>query len=330
MGYTWHVHGLRERARWRYWDIRAWVEGWAFLLLRRGPRTFWRGVTHAPYSSPLRFGLSTVADGYGPSADVAVVLNRAGPLDPDPSIISARRLRAFVRTVVPGAAADARLNALVALKEEHGPRTLTGDPVRDAQGTRTCGPYLSVEATGWLSFHTRSIHRPPYEDAHLFEDPWSDAEPLFMDTDPLYDTVPLFDVVDVLLPLHLAAVAVSSGVYDRLLHLRGRDVRRRHDWHLDIEERIVFPTPRGGPSPVGFSGRIPAPIPPLGPRPEPSMAWVWGGNLARKSCRPERLVGSVLSELLAHWGYEDDPVVVAEVLAALEERRTEALLKPRR
>ena len=29
-------------------------------------------------------------------------------------------------------------------------------------------------------------------------------------------------------------------------------------------------------------------------------------------------MGSVLIELLAHWGYENDPVVVAEVLAALE------------
>ena len=60
------------------------------------------------------------------------------------------------------------------------------------------------------------------------------------------------------------------------------------------------------------------------------MAWLWGRNLARKRCRPERLVGSVLIELLAHWGYENDPVVVAEVLAALRRRCVGALVGPRR
>jgi hypothetical protein len=328
--YKWHVHGLLELARRRYWTIRAWVEGWVLLLVRRGPRAFWSRLTHAPYRSSLRFGFSTVAQGYRPEPDVAVVLTPPGTVEPDPSFISPRQVRNFVRTVVPGAPPEPRLGALVALEEEHGSPGLTGDPVRDAAGARTCGPYLSVDAVGRLSLRTRSIHRPSFEDAHLFEDPFSDSDPLFLDRDPLYDTDPLFDVVDVLLPLYLAATAISSGAYDRLLHLRGGSKRRRYSWGFDIQERIAFPTPGGGPSPVGFPGRIPARIPLVGPRPEPSMAWLWGRNLARKRCRPERLVGSVLIELLAHWGYENDPVVVAEVLAALRRRCVGALVGPRR
>ncbi len=151
-----------------------------------------------------------------------------------------------------------------------------------------------------------------------------------MDEDPFYDTDALFDVVDVLLPLYLAAIAISSGAYDRLLRLRGGNKRRRYSWRLEIEERIAFPTPRGGPSPVGFPGRIPARIPPASPRPAPSTTWVWGRDLARKSCRPERLVESVLIELLGLWGYENDLVVVAEVLAALQKRRTATLIEQSR
>jgi hypothetical protein len=326
--YKWHVRGLPERARWRYWTIRAWVEGWVLLLVRRGPRAFWRRLTHAPYRSALRFGFSTVASGYHPEPDVAVVLTPSGAVGPDPSIISPRRVRDFVRSVVPGAPSEPRLDALVALEEEHGPNGLTGDPLRDAAGARTCGPYLSVDANGRLSLRTRTIHRPSFEDAHSFHfGRFSEPEPRFLDDDPLYDTDPLFDVVDVLVPLYLAATGISSGAYDRLLHLRGGNKRRRHNWRLEIEERIAFPAPRGGPSPIGFPGRIPAGIPPASPRPEPSMAWVWGRNLARNNCRPERLVESVLIELLAHWGYENDPVVVAEVLAALQRRRVGTLVE---
>ena len=322
------MHGLPERARWRYWTIRAWVEGWVLLLVRRGPRAFWRRLTHAPYRSALRFGFSTVARGYHPEADVAVVLTPAGPLEPDPSVISPRRVRDFVRGVVPGAPAEPRLDALVALEEVHGPTGGTGELVRDAAGARAGGPYLSVDDTGRLSLRTSSIHRPSFEDAHrLGAGRFSDPETLFWDEDPLYDTDPLFDVVDLLLPLYLAATAISSGAYDRLLQLRGGTKRCRNNWRLEIEERIAFPTPRGGPGPVGFPGRIPAQIPPAGPRPEPSMAWVWGGNLARRNCRPNRLVESVLIELLAHWGYQNDPVVVAEILAALESRRVGTLVE---
>ena len=118
--HKWHVHGLPERARWRYWTIRAWVEGWVLLLVRRGPRAFWRRLTHAPCRSALRFGFSTVAHGYRPEPDVAVVLTPPGPVEPGPSIISPRRVRDFVRTVV-GAPSEPRLDALVALEEEHGP-----------------------------------------------------------------------------------------------------------------------------------------------------------------------------------------------------------------
>ena len=329
--YKWHVHGLRERARRRYWMIRDWVEGWVLLLVRRGPRAFWNCLTHVPYRSALCFGFSTVAQGYHPGPDVAVVLTPPGTVEPNPSIISPRQVRSFVRTVAPGAPSEPRLDALVALEEEHGPHGLSGDPLQDACGASTCGPFLSVGPTGRLSLRTRSIHRPPFEDAHLFEvGPFSDSEPLFMDEDPFYDTDPLFDVVDVLLPLYLAASAISSGAYDRLLHLRGRIKRRRYCWQFEIEERIAFPTPRGGPSPVGFPGRISVRIPVASLRPEPSRAWICGRDLARQRCRPERLVESVLAELLAHWGYENDPVVVAEVLAALQRRCVGALFGQRR
>jgi hypothetical protein len=324
------VHRLLERTRWRYWIIRDCSRGWALLLLRRGPRVFWRHLTRAPYRSPLYFGFSTVALGYRPGPDVELVLTPLSPLEPDPSIISPRQVRAFVRAIAPGAPPEPRLDALVALGEEHGPQPLSGDPLHDACGASICGPFLSVGPTGLLSLRNRSIHRPAFEDAHRFEvGPFSDSEPLIMDEDPFYDTGPLFDVVDVLLPLYLAAIAISSGAYDRLLHLRGGNKRRRYCWRFAIEERIAFPTPRGGPSPVGFPGRIPARIPPVSPRPEPSTTWVCGRDLARKSCRPERLVASILIDLLGLWGYENDPVVVAEVVAALDKRRTATLVDHR-
>jgi hypothetical protein len=328
--YKYLVHELGERPRWWYWTIRAWVEGWVLLFVRRGPRAFWARLTHAPYRSTLRFGFSTIAQGYNAGPDVAVVLTPPGPPEPDPGIISPRRVRDFVRAVVPGATSEPRLDALVALEEEHGHSGLTGDPVRDAMGARAGGPYLSVDATGRLSLRTRSIHRPSFEDTHRFYvGRFSDPEPRFLDDDPLYDTDPLFDVVDVLLPLYLAATAVSNGAYDRLLQRRSNR-QRRHHWLFDIEERIAFPAPRGGPSPVGFPGRIPARIALVGPRPEPSTARVIGRSLTRRNCRPELLVGSVLVELLAHWGYECDPVVVAEVMAALESQRVGTLVEDRR
>lgn len=218
--------------------------------------------------------------GSAPSPTSRLSLPRPEPSRPTrPSSARARCPTSYAP--LPGGSPDPRLDALVALEEEHGSPSLTGDPVRDAEGARTCGPYLSVDAKGRLSLQTRTIHRPPYEDARLFEDPFSDSEPLFMDHDSFYDSDPLFDVVNVLLPLYLAATAISSGAYDRFLHLRGGSKRRRYRWLFDIEERIAFPTPRGGPSPVGFPGRIPARIPLVGPRPEPSMIRLSGRNLER-------------------------------------------------
>ena len=296
------------------------MEGWVLILVRRGPYALWRALIHAPYRSTLCFGFSTVAQGYRPEPDVAVVLSPPGPAMPDPTIISPRQVRHFIRTVAPGAPSDPRLDARVALEEEHGLAHLTGDPLRDGIGVPVCGSFLRLDATGRLSLRARRIHRPPFENAHLLEDPLSDSEPLFLDEDPL------FDAVDVLWPLYLATVAISSGAYDRLLHLRGGGRRRRHSWRLELEERIAFPTPRGGPCPIGFPGRIPASVPRSGPRLEPSTISVWGRNLSRRSCRAEVLVGSILTELLAHWGYENDPIVVAEVLSTLEERRVGSLV----
>ncbi len=59
----------------------------------------------------------------------------------------------------------------------------TGDHMRGAAGAQTCGPFLSVDANGRLSLRTRSIHRPS-----------------------------LFDVVDVILPLHLAALPAGFEI----------------------------------------------------------------------------------------------------------------------
>jgi hypothetical protein len=47
-------------------------------------------------------------------------------------------------------------------------------------------------------------------------------------------------VVDVVLPLYLAATAVATDAYDRL-RFPDRERRRRLRWHLDVAERIAFP-----------------------------------------------------------------------------------------
>lgn len=73
------------------------------------------------------------------------------------------------------------------------------------------------------------------------------------------DDRPLFDVVDVLLPLYLALVAVSSGACDRVFGYRG--ARHRFHWELTIAEDIVFPTPLAGDRAVGLPDRVPASIP---------------------------------------------------------------------
>ena len=130
----------------------------------------------------------------------------------------------------------------------------------------------------WPALPSDALHppalvrgRPPFRCRTLL-----DPEPLFWDEDPLYDTDPLFDVVDVFLPLYLAATAISSGAYDRLLHLRGGNKRRRYGWRLELEERIAFPTPRGGPSPVGFPGGYrPGSLPPAR---VPSRRWPGSGD----------------------------------------------------
>ena len=79
-------------------------------------------------------------------------------------------------------------------------------------------------------------------------------------------------------------------------------------------ERVAFPTPLAGRYPVGFPGRIPASVALSGPRPEPSEPRFWGLGFTRRNCRPERLVEAVLGDLLPHWGYENDSLVVAEVI----------------
>ena len=82
-------------------------------------------------------------------------------------------------------------------------------------------------------------------------------------------------------------------------------------------ERITSPGSLAEPSPVRFPGRIPVSAPLSGPWPDPSRAAFWGLRFSRRNCRPEHLVEAVLAHLLPHWGYENEHVVVAEVITPL-------------
>jgi hypothetical protein len=215
-------------------------------------------------------------------------------------------VRDFLHEVFPASPLDSYLRANVALEEEHGPLRAQGfdyDPFKHDIWGDLFGVLFHVSATGHLSFRSRSICRPPVQDA------------------PPSEGAPLFGVVDVVLPFYIATAAIASGAYDRLLRPQDR-AHRRYRWDLYVGERIAFPTPLAGANPVGFPGRIPASVALSGPRPEPSEPRFWGLGFSRRNCRPERLVGAVLADLLPHWGYENDPVVVAEVITALRLMRS--------
>ncbi len=154
---------------------------------------------------------------------------------------------------------------------------------------------MTFSARGHLSISANSLHRPPSADCALFE------------------------VADVLLPLYVALIAVSSGACDRLFGTRRG--RLRYGWEMEIEERIAFPTPLAHAGPVGFPGRVPTSIPLGGRWREPSQIHFRGWNLSRLQCKPDKVLGTVLSELLALWGFESDPVVMAEVRSRLRSMR---------
>jgi hypothetical protein len=248
---------------------------------------------HHPVIRPLHYGFSRIAQGSPRTYDVSVVLTPpGGQLEPHPLIVSPARVRAFLREIFPGAPGDPYLEARIALEEEHGPRDLTGDMFRDDIWASMGDLSLHLDPDGRIAFLARTIARPPSED------------------------MPLFDIVDVVLPVYLAATAISSGAYDGLLNVRDRE-RRRFRWEVEVGERIAFPTPLAGPDPVGFPGRVPGAVPFGGLRPEPSDPRSWGRNLTRRNCRPQRLVESVLADLFAVWGYENDKAVVSEIMAVL-------------
>ena len=98
-------------------------------------------------------------------------------------------------------------------------------------------------------------------------------------------------------------------------------VRRKVEHSLPIALGYHLSHPPGR-VPVGSHGRTPAKIPLSGPRPEPSEAAFSGLRFSRRNCRPERMVEAVLADLLPHWGYENDPVVVAEVITTLRLMRS--------
>lgn len=296
----------REAIRFHYWTVRAFIEGWALLLIRRGPRAFWGRLTRQPFYHHAHFGFSPVALGYPEGPDVIATLTPRSPRHPDPSVVSPSRVRALLHEVFPASPLDPYLSADVALEEEHGPRSAEGfdyDPFRHDIWGDLAGVLFHVSATGHLSFRSRSICRPPVQGA------------------PPSEEAPLFDVVNVVVPFYIATTAIASGAYDRLLGPPDRP-HRRYRWDLYVGERVAFPTPLAGAHPVGFPGRIPTSVALSGPRPEPSEPHFWGLRFTRRNCCPERLVEAVLADLLPHWGYENDPVVVAEVITTLRLMRS--------
>jgi hypothetical protein len=298
-----------KRTRFHYWTIRAFVEGWMLLLIRRGPRAFWREATRGPFYRHANFGFSRIALGYPGGSDVLAALSPLVRREPDPSVISPSRVRDFLLEVFPGSPLDQYLRANVALEEKHGPLSAESfeyDPFKHDIWGDLAGVLFHVSATGHLSFQSRSICRPPVQAAS----PSEEAR--------LFDVV---DVIDVVLPLYMLTAALASGANDRLLGPLARS-ERRYRWEFDVGERITFPTPLAGSDPVGFPGRIPAKFPLSDPRPEPSEAAFSGLRFSRRNCRPERVVEAVLADLLPHWGYENDPVVVAEVITTLRLMRS--------
>jgi hypothetical protein len=185
------------------------------------------------------------------------------------------------------------------MTEEHGERSsvrFTGYGPLDDLSVTSSDLRLGFLGFGDLFIASPTVHRGPSDDR------------------------PLFDVVDVLWPLNLVVVAASSGACDRLFGRPGTK-RIRYHWELEIAERIVFPTPLAGDRAVGFPGRVPAPTPVGRHWREPSELRYRCWNLSRSMRRPQEIVEFVLRELLALWGYEADPVVIAEVLDRLRAMR---------
>ena len=287
-----------KRTRFHYWTIRGFVEGWVLQLVRRRPRAFWREATQGPFYHRAHFGFSRIALGYPDGSDVIAVLTPRGPRHPEPSVISPSRVRDLLHGVFPASPLDPYISAAVALEEEHGLVGAEGfayDPFTHAIWGDLAGVLFHVSATGDLSFQSRSIRCLPVQGA------------------PPSEEDPLFDVLDVVLPLYIATAAIASGAYDRLVGPQDRS-HRRYRWDLYVGARIAFPAPLAGANRVGFPGWIPATVALSGPRPEPSEPLFWGLRFSRRDRRPERMAEAVLGDLL---GYENNPVVVAEVITTL-------------
>jgi hypothetical protein len=290
---------LIDRIRHKYWLYRGDVHPWFFLLIRKGPRCVWRRLTQAPVTRPGHLGYSRVARGYLPGHDVVIALYPQGTVDPHPQFIDPLHVRDFLTEVLPGWPLAPHLAARVAMTEEHGPRSsvcFTGYGPRDDLSVNGGDLEFGFLGYGRLYIAATSVHRPPSDDH------------------------PLFDVVDVLRPLYLVLVDASSGACDGLFGRPGTR-RLRYQWELRIAEHIVFPTPLAGDRAVGFTSRVPTGIPLGGHWREPSEIEYRGWNLSHSQRRPHQIVEFVLGELLALWGYEADPVVMAEVLARLRSMR---------
>jgi hypothetical protein len=287
-----------EQVRHKYWIYRGDIDPWFWLLVRKGPRGVWRRLRKAPVTWSGILGYSRIARGDPAGPDVEITIYPEGSVEQRPQVIDPRHMRAFLGEMLPGRPVDPHFAARVPLTHEPGPRSTAGFAIFDPQG------YFWVEvddldfkfaSTGLVAIAASSVHGLPSDDR------------------------PLFDVVDLLLPLYLGLVAVSSGACDRVFGYRG--ARHRFHWELTIAEDIVFPTPLAGDRAVGFPDRVPASIPLGGRWREPSQISFHGWSFSRRQCRPRKVVESVLGELLVLWGFEADPVVVDEVLARLRATR---------
>jgi hypothetical protein len=282
-----------NQVRHKYRFYRGDIDPWVHLLVRKGPRAVWREVTKAPDTRPGRLGYSRVAQGHLPGQDVVISLCPQGKVDPHPRSIDPIHVRAFLTELLPGLPLDPRLAARAAMTEEHGPRPsvcFTG-----------YGPLDDLEVTsgdlrfGFLGFGYLFIVSPSVHRGRRMTAPSSMSS---MSCGPSTSSWRR--------PPAGPAIASSAAPAPDGSAITGSSGSR---------------SPLAGDRAVGFPGRVPAATPVGGNWREPSEIHYRCWNLSRSVRRPHEILEFVLGELLALWGYEADPVVIAEILERLEAMR---------
>jgi hypothetical protein len=278
-----------------------------------GPHRLWRRITRESYvnlgySLYSRSGLSI-----GPGPDVQMILEPMHPgIGEDPTLVEPSRASALIGALLPGRPIDQRYAATIPADDPLG-QLSQADFFKDIFGNMYGGEVGDLTAivfnTGMFVVKIRSVYRS-------------------------LAGLPSFELVDVLLPLYATLCAMAEGHYHPL---RGHDVERprRYKWQFEVEERIAGRT-AGLDDPeareaVGFPGRIPTAIAPIRrPPPEPRAGygpenvggvWYQGLYYSCRNTRPEAVVKEVLANLLGFWGFEADPVVMAEVMEHLRSLR---------